>query len=632
MSEKSAGRSSAILNFLVGRPLASSEERRESIGTAAGIPVFGLDALSSAAYGPEAALTLLIPLGLLGDRYVVPITLAIIALLAILFFSYRQTIAAYPNGGGSYIVAGANLGPFAGLVAGAALLLDYTLVVAVGISAGVGALVSALPQLEPHTLAICLVLLIFITLVNLRGLREAGVFFMLPTYLFLACLLWTILEGAFKTVIAGGHPVPVAPLPAPAGASVAAVGAWLLLQAFANGCTAMTGVEAVSNGVRAFREPMVRNAQRTLSIVIGLLIVLLGGIAYLARAYHIVATTPGASGYQSVLSLLVGAVAGRNWFYFVSMAAILAILALSANTAFADFPRVCRAMAIDNYLPHFFAYRGRRLVYTQGIMLLAVVSAALLVLFGGVTDRLIPLFAIGAFLAFTLSQAGMVLHWKRAGGKGALHSMLINGFGAVATGLTLLIVLVAKFTSGAWVSALLIAGMVTLMLWVRRNYRSTAAQVADAAPLDPNSLGPPVVVVPIQEWNTVTERAMRFALGLSSDIRAIHVSTEDEHCLLPQQWHSLIESPLLEADRKPPKLVMLQSPYRMVVSPIIDYVQQVAREHPGRQVAVVIPELVQRRWYQHFLYNERAELLKAFLLLKGANQIVLINIPWYLRL
>ncbi len=630
MAEAAESRSS-ILDFLIGKPLASSEERRECIGTAAGIPVFGLDALSSAAYGPEAALTLLIPLGVLGVRYVVPITLAIITLLAILYFSYRQTIAAYPNGGGSYIVASENLGPFAGLVAGAALLLDYTLVVAVGISAGVGALVSAVPKLQPHTLAICLVLLAFITLVNLRGVREAGAFFMLPTYLFLGCLLWTILEGAFKTVLAGGHPLPVAPLPAASGATIAAAGAWLLLQAFANGCTAMTGVEAVSNGVRAFREPVVENAQRTLTVVIGLLIVLLGGIAYLARVYHIVATEPGVSGYQSVLSLLVGAVVGRNWFYFLAMAAILAILALSANTAFADFPRVCRAIAIDNCLPHFFAFRGRRLVYTQGIIVLAMVSAVLLILFDGVTDRLIPLFAIGAFLAFTLSQAGMVLHWRRAGGRGARRSMLINGIGALATGVTLLVVLLAKFTAGAWVSVLLIAGMIVLMLLVRRNYRLTAAQVADTAPLDPKSLGSPIVVVPIPEWNTVTERAMRFALGLSSDIRAIHVATEDEHCVLEQQWHSLIETPLVEAGRKPPQLVMLQSPYRMVLNPIVEYVQEVAQENPGRQVAVVIPELVQRHWYQHFLYNERAELLKAFLLLKGGNRIVLVNIPWYLR-
>jgi amino acid transporter len=628
---EAAGNRSPILDFLVGRPLASSEERREHIGTAAGIPVFGLDALSSAAYGPEAALTLLIPLGVLGDRYVVPITLAIIALLAILYFSYRQTIAAYPNGGGSYIVASENLGPFAGLVAGAALLLDYTLVVAVGISAGVGALVSAVPQLQAHTLVICLVLLAFITLVNLRGVREAGAFFMLPTYLFLGCLLWVILEGAFKSVLAGGHPVPVAALPAVPGATVSVAGAWLLLQTFANGCTAMTGVEAVSNGVRAFREPVVKNAQRTLTVVIALLIVLLAGIAYLARVYHIVATDPGAAGYQSVLSLLVGAVVGRNWFYFLSMAAILAILALSANTAFADFPRVCRAIAIDNYLPHFFAYRGRRLVYTQGIVVLAVISAALLILFGGVTDRLIPLFAIGAFLAFTLSQAGMVLHWKRVGGKGALHSMIVNGAGALATGITLLVVLSAKFTAGAWVSALLIAGMVTFMLWVRRNYRLTAAQVSGAEPLDPKSLLAPVVIVPIRELNTVTERGMRFALGLSSDIRAVHVFTEDEHCLLPEQWHSLIEVPLLETGKAPPKLVMLQSPYRMVLNPIVEYVQKVAQEQPGRQVAVVIPELVQRRWYQHFLYNEHAELLKALLLLKGGNRIVLINVPWYLQ-
>jgi amino acid transporter len=340
----------SFLDLLIGKPLANWEETGERIGPAAGIPIFGLDALSSAAYGPEAALTLLIPLGALGIAYIVPISGAIIALLTIVYFSYRQTIDAYPNGGGSYTVARENVGEGAGLLAGAALLIDYVLTAAVGISAGVGALVSAVPSLLPHTLAMCLGILLLITIVNLRGVKEAGGIFMIPTYLFLGTLLITILIGVVRALAAHGHPMPViAPPPVPA--ATAMVGAWLVLKAFASGCTALTGVEAVSNGVRAFRDPTAANAKKTLTVIIGLLIILLAGIAWLVKAYHIAATDPGAMGYQSVLSMLVAAVAGRGAFYYTTIASILLVLSLSANTAFADLPRLCRIIALDGYLP-----------------------------------------------------------------------------------------------------------------------------------------------------------------------------------------------------------------------------------------------------------------------------------------
>ena len=370
-----------FLDVLLGKPLATSDERAEQIGTSAGIPIFGLDALSSAAYGPEAALTLLIPLGAAGVAYIVPVSASIIVLLTIVYFSYRQTIAAYPGGGGSYTVATENLGAFPGLLAAAALMIDYILVVAVGISAGVGALVSAVPSLQPHTLVLCVGILVVITIVNLRGLREAGIAFMIPTYLFVGTLLIAIVVGLFKTVMAGGHPMPVVAPPSAALPAMTAASLWILLQVFSNGCTAMTGVEAVSNGVRAFREPTVRNAQRTLTVIIGLLIVMLAGIAYLIRAYGIAATYPGRPGYQSVLSMLVAAVAGRGWFYYVTIGSVLIILSLSANTAFADFPRLCRAVAQQNFLPHSFGFRGRRLVYSYGIVVLAILAAVLLILF-----------------------------------------------------------------------------------------------------------------------------------------------------------------------------------------------------------------------------------------------------------
>lgn len=619
----------SLLNLLVGKPLASDQARAECIGVAAGIPIFGLDALSSAAYGPEAALTLLIPLGAAGIAYMIPISASIIVLLGIVYFSYRQTIQAYPGGGGSYTVARQNLGVSAGLLAAAALMIDYVLTVAVGISAGVGALVSAVPGLQSHTLVICLGILVLITLINLRGMRDTGLVFMAPTYLFVGTLLAAILIGLFKTLTSGGHPVPVEPLPQIAQAA-AVPSPWLMLQAFASGCTAMTGVEAVSNGVKAFREPVVSTARRTLTIIIFLLMVLLAGIAYLVRAYGIQATDPGQPGYQSVLSLLLAAVSGRGGFYYVSMASILVVLALSANTAFADFPRLCRAIAQNNYLPHSFATRGRRLVYTQGILVLAVLAAVLLIIFGGVTDRLIPLYAVGAFLAFTLSQAGMVGHWRRVGGKGATRSMLINGLGAVATGITVIVVLVAKFVEGAWITVLLIPGLLLAMGLVRRHYHAVFLEVRSPTPLQLSDTTPPVVILPVQSWNRVVKKALRFAFKISARVHAIHVDCGEGSEILRGEWCRFVEQPAMEAGLAAPELVVLPSPYRLVLAPIVDYVLEAERANPGQQIAVLVPELVERHWYHHLFHNKRASVLKALLLLRGNQDIIVINVPWYL--
>ena len=622
----------SFVDILLGKPLATSDERAEQIGAIAGIPIFGLDALSSAAYGPEAALTLLIPLGAAGVGYILPVSASIIVLLAIVYFSYRQTIAAYPGGGGSYTVASENLGTYPGLLAAAALMIDYVLTAAVGISAGVGALVSAVPELQPHTLALCLGILVMVTIVNLRGVREAGVFFMIPTYAFLGSMLIAIMIGVTKTVFAAGHPVPaVAPPATVAGPATVAVSMWLLLQVFSNGCTAMTGVEAVSNGVKAFREPTVRNAQRTLTVIIGLLAILLAGIAYLVRAYGIQATDPIQPGYQSVISMLVAAIAGRGLFYYFTIGSVLLILSLSANTAFADFPRLCKAVAHDGFLPHSFGYRGRRLVYSQGIYVLAVLSGILMIVFGGVTDRLIPLYAIGAFLAFTLSQAGMVGHWRRNPGRGAGRSMLINGLGAVATGLTLVVVLVAKFTAGAWVSVLLIAGIMSTMMWVRRHYSEVAEETQLSRPLQIRYLGPPIVIVPIDSWSLISQRAMEFALTLSKEIHAVHVGTEEETNALRDNWNRLVSEPCEQAGGTRPTLVTLESPYRLIIKPILDYVMEIETDNPDRQIAVIVPELVERHWYHYPLHNQRAELLKALLLVKGSRNIVLINVPWYIE-
>jgi amino acid transporter len=619
-----------IINLIFGKPLKTSEERAEQIGPAEGIPIFGLDALSSAAYGPEAALSLLIPLGLMGVHYLVPITVAIITLLVIVFFSYRQTIEAYPSGGGSYTVARFNLGTFWGLLAAAALLADYILTAAVGISAGVGALISALPGLLPHTVILCLGILVVITIVNLRGVKDAGVAFLLPTYLFVACLGITIGGGVLRTLMAGGHPVPANPLPTPPP-ELQGVTFWLLLRVFASGCTALTGVEAVSNGVKAFRDPRVKNAQHSLTIIIAILGVMLAGISYLVKIYGITATDPGHPGYQSILSMLIAAVFGKGIFYYLSIGSILFVLSLSANTAFADFPRLCRAISQNNYLPHAFGQRGRRLVYTYGIVVLAVCTGALLIIFGGVTDRLIPLYAVGAFLAFTLSQAGMVKHWWKVRGPSWVRFALVNGLGAFVTGITVVVVLVAKFVEGAWLTLLFIPLTLLLFERVRGHYHSVAMATRSTLPVEPPlNETPPLVVIPMDRWSAIAKQGLEFATRLSPEVTAVHVEPGEHATLLEEDWQRYVAEPYRAAGLTPPELVMLPSPYRFVVVPIVEYVLRLAEAHPERKVAVVIPEFVEDRWYEYFLHNQRGRLLQWVLMAKGNRRIYTVSSPYYL--
>ena len=621
-----------LFDLVAGKALATSEERAEHIGPISGITVFGLDALSSAAYGPEAALTLLIPLGLAGVAHIVPISFAIIGLLAIVFFSYLQTIDAYPNGGGSYTVASENLGDTAGLFAAAALMIDYILNAAVGISAGVGALVSAFPALQPHTLALCLAILAVLTLINMRGVKDTGTAFLIPTYLFLATLLIVIGVGAFRALTSHGHPTAViAPPHLPI--AVSTLTWWLLLKVFASGCTAMTGVEAVSNGVNAFREPTQRNAKRTLTIIIVLLMIFLGGIALLCRAYNIGATDPTGPGYDSILSQLIHAVMGNGWFYYIGIGSILAVLALSANTSFADFPRLTRAIALRDYLPHVFKIRGRRLLYSHGIYALVGFTAVLLILFRGVTDKLIPLFAIGAFLAFTLSQAGMVVHWYRLGKQGTPHTrhrMIINGVGAVATGITLIVVLVAKFTEGAWITAILIPALILLMASIKRHYLRVAAEISIDRPMHVDNLMHPLVIVPMDRWTRITEKGLRFAMKLSDQVQAVHVDAEDCRDDVEAMWQRNVAAPIQAADKPVPELVFLASPFRFVLFPLVDHILKIEHDHPERQIAVLVPELVVKHWWQTPLHNQRAQVLKLLLLVRGNQRITVINIPWYL--
>ncbi|MBS1821468.1 MAG: APC family permease [Acidobacteria bacterium] len=620
-----------FIDVLFGRPLATSDERAEHIGVAAGIPIFGLDALTSAAYGPEAAMTLLIPLGIAGVTHIVPVITAILILLVIVFFSYRQTIEAYPGGGGSYTVATENLGEKAGLLAAAALMIDYILTAAVGISAGVTALTSAVPSLNHHTLSICLVILTILAIVNLRGVKDTGAAFILPTFFFVGTLLAVIGVGAYRVYITGGHPVPVVTPPPPAIATVKYLSLWLLLKTFSSGCAAMTGVEAVSNGVMAFEEPRTKKAQRTLSIIVATLIVLLYGIAWLSKAYGVTAMEPDAHNYQSVLSILTTAVFGRGWFYYLTMGSVLMALSLSANTAFADFPRLTRAISMHDYLPHVFTLRGRRLLYSHGVYALTGFTALILIVFGGVTDRLIPLYAIGAFLAFTLSQAGMVVHWlKMEEHPGRMWHMFVNGFGAVATGITLLVVLVAKFHDGAWLTALLVPTLIGIMMVVKRHYTRVKREMEDMTPLNLTNMQEPLVIIPMARWDRISEKALRFGLLLSKELKVVHVHSDDEPVGLEEEWEEKILTPIRKEHLAEPELVTIPSNYRFIVNPLMDYILELEEANPGRKVTVLLPELVVRHWWENALHNQRVQLLKLLLLLKGNQRIVVVNIPWYL--
>ena len=631
-----------LLDLMLGRKLANYEGEERKITALEGVPALGLDGLASSAYGPEAALAILGVAGAAGLSRIGPIMIAILVLLAMLALSYWQTIDAYPTSGGSYTVARENLGANAGLLAATALMIDYVLNVAVGISAGVGALTSAVPALHPYTLELCLGILVLITLVNLRGTLEAGLVFAVPTYVFILSFGGLLLYGVAQALASGGQPSPVIPPPA-APAAGEAVTVWLLLRAFASGCTAMTGVEAVSNGVGAFRAPTVTYAHRTLVAIVAVLGALLAGIAYLADAYGIAAMDQTQSGYQSVASQLAGAVAGRGAFYFVAIGSLLAVLCLSANTSFAGFPRLCRQVAKDEYLPRSFALPGRRLVYSVGVGWLAVAAGGLLALFDGITDRLIPLFAVGAFLSFTLSQAGMAVHWRRrlreAGGNrlGPRARLAVNAAGAVATGISLGVILAAKFVEGAWITVLTIPCVMALLLLIKRYYRQIARQLIEKGPIDLANLGPPIVVVPIADWNRLAERAVRYALRLSPEVVAVHMTRlegpdAEEHAgRLRRRWRAEVEQPARTAGLRPPRLAQIPSPYRSIVGPLLKFILQLREQEPGRALAVVIPALIEAHWWDRVLHTGRVRRLRADLLRHGGPDLAVIMVPWTLE-
>ena len=633
-----------LARFLSGRPLANREGRSRKIGVAEGVPALGLDGLSSSAYGPEAALSILVAAGAAGLAELGPVMLVILALLTILFVSYWQTIKAYPISGGAYTVAKVNLGENASLLASAGIMVDYVLNVAVGISAGVAALISAVPTLHAYTLPLCLGILVLLTFVNLRGTMDSGRLFALPTYLFVACFVIVLLLGAYSVMTSGGHPQPVVPPPPPPKA-VEAVGLWLLLRAFASGCTAMTGVEAVSNGVDAFREPPVTNARRTLAVIVVTLGILLGGITYLAISYHIMAMDQTQPGYQSVLSQLVGAVAGRGTFYYVAIASALCILCLSANTSFVGFPRLCHIVAQDEFLPQPFATVRRRLVYSVGIVYLAITAGLLLAAFDGITDRLIPLFAIGAFLTFTMSQAGMVVYWRRAlrsasppsGRRRLWVHLAINAIGASTTVTALVVIVVAKFGQGGWITIVAIPCVILLLKAIKRYYDDIDKHLRDEGPLEFRPRKSPVVLVPTREWNQLTDKALGFAMELSPDVTAVHLAVlegpdvQGEERKLREQWSADVEKPALAANYPhPPQLFFMSAPYRRIHAPLLKLIRELEDQNPDRTIAVLIPEFVKRHWWEYLLSTQPAWRLRSAVLEYGGRRVVVIGMPWYL--
>ena len=622
-----------IVDLLLGRRLANREDESRRIGWFEAVPVMGLDSLGSASYGPEAALAVLAPVGAAGLQALGAVMAPIILLLAVLYLSYRQTAVAYQSNGGAYTVAKENLGRNASLLAASALMIDYTLNVAVGISAGVGALISSVPALHPYTLPLCLAVLTLITLANLRGLRESGLLFALPTYGFIACFLALMGFGLFKAMSAGGHPHPVLAPPALAPAT-AAVSLWLLMRAFAAGCTAMTGVEAVSNAIGAFKPPVTRRAHQTLSILVGVLGLLLAGIGYLAHAYGVGAMDQTTTGYQSVLSQLTAAIAGRGPFYYMAMTCLLAVLCLSANTSFVDFPRLSRLLARDGFLPRPFAVADRRLVFSIGIASLVASAAVLLIVFGGITDRLIPLFAIGAFLTFTLSQAGMVGHWWRERGRFWRRRLAINAVGACITTLALAVILTAKFVEGAWIVIVAIPAILWLLLSIRRYYDRLDRDLQPEPAFVADDREPPTVIVAIDARSRMSDRALNLAMSLSPDVIAVHLlqlegpESEEDNREIKRRWHAEVERPIADRGLRPPKLLLIPAPHREIHAPLLDLAQKLDAATPGRQVAVLIPEMVAGRPWERLLHGRQAGRLRAALTAKGGPRLNVMIAPW----
>ena len=607
------GAYSYLKRLLLGRPIPTHLAHHERLSRVTGLAVLSSDALSSVAYATEEILRVLVVGGLAALSFSIPIGLLIATLLALVVFSYRQTIYAYPSGGGAYIVSKDNLGDNAALIAAAALLIDYTLTVAVSIAAGVAAVTSAFPVLHINRVELSLVFLAVLAVGNLRGIRESGRIFSVPTYFFIVMILLLLVAGGWR--YATGAAAPIVPAdPLPVGGAM--LGMFALLTAFSNGCTAMTGVEAVSNGVPAFRPPEAKNAVQTLTAMGILSIAMFVGITMLAHVYRVIPSET-----ETVVSQIArGTFGGRNALYYGVQLATMLILVLAANTAYSDFPRLASIVSRDGYLPRQFANQGDRLAFSNGIVALSVFAGVLLIVFNGDTHALIPLYMIGVFISFTLSQSGMVLHWRRIREPGWAASAVINGIGAVATAVVLVIVAATKALEGAWIILLLIPILVLVFKQTQAHYRHVASQLSlkdwqGEAPQHST------VLVPIGGVHRAVLQAVAYARSLSDDVRALFVDTDS----------TATERVRLDWDRwgGNARLEVLPSPYRSLMEPLLQYIDDLQAAHPNDYVTVVLPEFIPARWWQHLLHNQRALLIKGALLFRP--RVVVTSVPFHLE-
>jgi amino acid transporter len=611
-----------LKQLVFGRPLPSERLDHERLNKKTALAVLSSDAISSVAYATEQILLVLAVLNTAALDYVLPISAVIVGLLVLVALSYRQTVFAYPSGGGSYTVAKDNLGAMPGLVAAAALLTDYILTVAVSISGGIAAITSAYASLAPHTVLLCTVSIVVLMLVNLRGVRESGMVFSAPTYVFIVLMLLLIGVGIAKLMGTSAVPVSIAssrlaPLSSQRHGTEWPVGfafTFLILRAFAEGCVAMTGTEAISNGVGAFRRPSSKNAATTLGWMAAILAAFFLGTSWLARGFNVMPTTT-----ETVLSQLNRHVFGSGALYFALQYATFAILVLAANTAFADFPRLSSILANDRYMPRQFAARGDRLAFSNGIVVLAVVAILLTWLFHGNTAALIPLYAIGVFVCFTLSQAGMVVHWVKERSAGWRPRAVLNGLGAVATGIVAIVQVTTKFTHGAWIVVLIIPSIIWLLLTIHRHYLRFAEEIrfTGQSPITPLHH---TVIVPVSGINKAVAGALVYATTISDEVEAVYVENEIQKTgQLQNEWETWdIGVPL----------VVLASPYRSVLRPLVDHVENLRMLSPGELVTVVVPEVVPKSWWEHLLHNKTALYIRTAFMFKP--NVVVTAVPYLL--
>lgn len=604
-----------IKSFLIGKPLKNSLLAHEKLTKIKALAVYSSDALSSVAYATEEILWVLAPIGAFALSFSLPIAGAILLLLATLILSYRKTISAYPSGGGAYIVAKDNLGQIPGLVAGSSLVIDYILTVAVSISAGVAAITSAFPSLLPHTIALCLVFVLVLMIVNLRGIKEAATIFTLPTYIFVVSLLTLIGIGIFKRSF--GLPIASAPINSVLGSEPQSyITLWILSKAFSSGCSALTGVEAISNGVPNFKEPRSRNAAMTLTTMGIIIVFLFGGATYLAQTLHV---TPNVN--ETVISQIARLLTGRGWFYYLLQASTAAILILAANTSYNDFPLVFSLIAKDGYVPRQFSARGDKLVFSNGIIALSILSAILLIVFHGDTHALIPLYAIGVFLSFTLSQVGMVVHWFKSKEAGWRTNILVNGLGAMLSGIALVVIATTKFVHGAWLVIILIPIFVLTLLKIHAHYIEIAKKLRvddDLICEHPEHIK---VIVPVATFTRVVVNTVEYATSISNDVTAVHIVLDDGKSeKLKARWE--IYYPDIP-------LVMICSHYRSLIAPLLNYLDGVEKStKPHELIMVLIPEFITHKWWQYFLHNQSGWILKSVLFFN--KSFVIASVPYHL--